>query len=86
MLFSSWIDLCFLQRIQILTTPSDDLPKTKREQERLLVIFAPEADTAKTTNGYFPVSERDSNLWRPSGGVQDYIFNVLHPGLHFKDS
>uniref|UniRef100_A0A669DMJ5 Transporter n=1 Tax=Oreochromis niloticus TaxID=8128 RepID=A0A669DMJ5_ORENI len=50
------------ERIQLLIRPSDDLPKTKREQERLLAIFAPEVDTTKTTNGYFPVSEADSNL------------------------
>ncbi|XP_023132969.1 sodium- and chloride-dependent GABA transporter 2-like [Amphiprion ocellaris] len=50
------------ERIQLLITPSDDLPKTKREQERLLAIFTPETDTAKSTNGYFPVSETDSNL------------------------
>lgn len=50
------------ERIQLLITPSDDLPKTKREQERLLAIFAPEGDATKTTNGYFPVSETDENL------------------------
>uniref|UniRef100_A0A3Q4AGL7 Transporter n=1 Tax=Mola mola TaxID=94237 RepID=A0A3Q4AGL7_MOLML len=50
------------ERIQLLITPSDSLPKTKREQERLLAIFAPEGDATMTTNGYFPVSERDSNL------------------------
>ncbi|XP_076008059.1 sodium- and chloride-dependent GABA transporter 2-like isoform X2 [Genypterus blacodes] len=50
------------ERIQILITPSDDLPKTKREQERLLAIFALEADSNVAKNGYFPVSERDSNL------------------------
>lgn len=52
----------FLQRIQLLITPSDSLPKTKREQERLLATFSPE-DVANTTNGYHPVPERDSNLW-----------------------
>uniref|UniRef100_A0A3B3UEK0 Transporter n=1 Tax=Poecilia latipinna TaxID=48699 RepID=A0A3B3UEK0_9TELE len=50
------------ERIQALVTPSDDLPKTKREQERLLAIFVPEDDSTATTNGYFPVSERDSTL------------------------
>uniref|UniRef100_A0A3B3UCE7 Transporter n=1 Tax=Poecilia latipinna TaxID=48699 RepID=A0A3B3UCE7_9TELE len=50
------------RRIQALVTPSDDLPKTKREQERLLAIFVPEDDSTATTNGYFPVSERDSTL------------------------
>uniref|UniRef100_A0A3Q0RUB0 Transporter n=1 Tax=Amphilophus citrinellus TaxID=61819 RepID=A0A3Q0RUB0_AMPCI len=50
------------ERIQLLIRPSDDLPKTKREQDRLLAIFAPEVDATKNTNGYFPVSEADSNL------------------------
>uniref|UniRef100_A0A4W6FJX8 Transporter n=1 Tax=Lates calcarifer TaxID=8187 RepID=A0A4W6FJX8_LATCA len=50
------------ERLQLLITPSDDLPKTKREQERLLAIFAPEGDAATTRNGYLPVSEGDSNL------------------------
>ncbi|KAK7896331.1 hypothetical protein WMY93_021656 [Mugilogobius chulae] len=48
------------ERIQLLITPSDDLPKTKREQERLLVMFAPDDVVAK--NGYLPVSDGDSNL------------------------
>lgn len=59
---------CALQRIQLLIIPSDSLPKTKREQERLLAIFAPEGDATMTTNGYYPVSERDSNLWGPPAG------------------
>ncbi|XP_073337251.1 sodium- and chloride-dependent GABA transporter 2-like [Pagrus major] len=50
------------QRIQLLTTPCDSLPKTKREQEKLLAIFAPDGDASMTTNGYYPVPERDSNL------------------------
>ncbi|XP_034529500.1 sodium- and chloride-dependent GABA transporter 2-like [Notolabrus celidotus] len=50
------------ERLQLLTTPSDSLPKTKREQERLLAIFAPEGEPTPNKNGYFPVSERDSNL------------------------
>ncbi|XP_045899053.1 sodium- and chloride-dependent GABA transporter 2-like [Micropterus dolomieu] len=50
------------ERIQLLMTPSDGLPKTKREQERLLVIFSPEGDATMTRNGYCPVSERDSSL------------------------
>ncbi|XP_067437995.1 sodium- and chloride-dependent GABA transporter 2-like [Thunnus thynnus] len=50
------------ERIQLLITPSDDLPKTKREQEKLLAIFAPGGDATMNKNGYFPVSERDSNL------------------------
>lgn len=59
--------LIYLQRIQALVTPSDDLPKTKREQERLLAIFVPEDDSTATTNGYFPVLESDSTLWSPIG-------------------
>ncbi|XP_033471111.1 sodium- and chloride-dependent GABA transporter 2-like isoform X1 [Epinephelus lanceolatus] len=50
------------ERIQLLITPSDTLPKTKREQERLLAIFAPEGEAPMTKNGYYPVSETDSNL------------------------
>ncbi|XP_021177725.2 LOW QUALITY PROTEIN: sodium- and chloride-dependent GABA transporter 2 [Fundulus heteroclitus] len=50
------------ERIQALVTPSDDLPKTKREQERLLAIFVPEDNPTRASNGYFPVSERDSSL------------------------
>ncbi|XP_077356194.1 sodium- and chloride-dependent GABA transporter 2-like [Festucalex cinctus] len=52
----------FRERIQLLITPSEDLPKTKREQERLLAIFAPEEDTSRNKNGYHPVSEQESNL------------------------
>lgn len=51
-----------LQRIQLLITPCDSLPKTKREQERLLAIFAPGGEATMTTNGYYPVPERDSNI------------------------
>ncbi|XP_024863526.2 sodium- and chloride-dependent GABA transporter 2 isoform X2 [Kryptolebias marmoratus] len=50
------------ERVQLLIAPSDDLPKTKREQERLLVIFAPDGDAARTVNSYFPVSDKDSSL------------------------
>uniref|UniRef100_A0A3P8VWJ7 Solute carrier family 6 member 13 n=1 Tax=Cynoglossus semilaevis TaxID=244447 RepID=A0A3P8VWJ7_CYNSE len=50
------------ERIQLLTTPSDDLPKTKREQERLLAIFAPETDATVSKTGYTPVSEKDSTV------------------------
>ncbi|XP_074481656.1 sodium- and chloride-dependent GABA transporter 2-like [Sebastes fasciatus] len=52
----------FRERIQLLITPSDALPKTKREQEKLLAIFAPEGELAMTRNGYYPVSETDSSL------------------------
>ncbi|XP_028305265.1 sodium- and chloride-dependent GABA transporter 2-like isoform X2 [Gouania willdenowi] len=49
----------FKERIQLLIKPSDDLPKTKREQEQLVAIFAPEGEDNRTTNGYFPVSDDD---------------------------
>ncbi|XP_054609313.1 sodium- and chloride-dependent GABA transporter 2-like isoform X2 [Dunckerocampus dactyliophorus] len=52
----------FRERIRLLITPSEDLPKTKREQERLLAIFAPEEDTSRNKIGYHPVLEQDSNL------------------------
>ncbi|XP_061124985.1 sodium- and chloride-dependent GABA transporter 2 isoform X2 [Syngnathus typhle] len=52
----------FRERIRLLITPSEDLPKTKREQERLLAIFAPEEDTGRNKNNYHPASEQDSNL------------------------
>ncbi|KAI1905469.1 hypothetical protein AGOR_G00016520 [Albula goreensis] len=48
-----------------LREPSSDLPKTKREQEKLLAIFAPDSESLRlraepTKGGYFPVSEKDS--------------------------
>ncbi|XP_077450096.1 sodium- and chloride-dependent GABA transporter 2-like [Stigmatopora argus] len=52
----------FRERIKLLTTPSEDLPKTKREQERFLAIFAPEEESSRNKNGYHSVSEHDSNL------------------------
>ncbi|XP_060936566.1 sodium- and chloride-dependent GABA transporter 2-like [Limanda limanda] len=52
----------FRERIQLLITPSDDLPKTKREQERLQAIFAPEVDATTGKNGYSPVSDKDTNV------------------------
>nr|XP_057932811.1 sodium- and chloride-dependent GABA transporter 2-like isoform X1 [Doryrhamphus excisus] len=52
----------FRERIRLLITPSEDLPKTKREQERLLAIFAPEEETVRNKIGYHPVLEQDSNL------------------------
>ncbi|XP_077565842.1 sodium- and chloride-dependent GABA transporter 2-like [Stigmatopora nigra] len=52
----------FRERIKLLTTPSEDLPKTKREQERFLAIFAPEEESSRNKNGYHSVSEQDSNL------------------------
>ncbi|XP_006633882.1 sodium- and chloride-dependent GABA transporter 2 isoform X2 [Lepisosteus oculatus] len=55
----------FRQRIQQLIRPSDDLPKTKKEQEKLLAIFAPETGLQQplgepTREGYFPVPEKES--------------------------
>ena len=51
------------QRIQILVTPADDLPKTKRQQQDLLAIFAPD-DESGTVNkhGYLPVAEDDTAI------------------------
>ncbi|MBN3299309.1 S6A13 protein, partial [Amia calva] len=53
------------QRIQQLIRPSDDLPKTKKEQEKLLAIFAPDGGVHQqgepTKEGYFPVPEKESN-------------------------
>ena len=59
-------DFLLLQRLKILTTPSDDLPKTKREQKKLLAMFSADGDGprqrgAPTKDGYFPVSEKESN-------------------------
>uniref|UniRef100_A0A8C7PQR6 Transporter n=1 Tax=Oncorhynchus mykiss TaxID=8022 RepID=A0A8C7PQR6_ONCMY len=54
------------ERFIILTTPSTDLPKTKKEQEKLLAIFAADGDSLRqrhppTKEGYFPVNEKESN-------------------------
>ncbi|CAB1331532.1 unnamed protein product [Coregonus sp. 'balchen'] len=54
------------ERFTILTTPSTDLPKTKKEQEKLLAIFAADGDSLHqrhppTKEGYFPVNEKESN-------------------------
>lgn len=83
----------FLQRIQLLITPCDSLPKTKREQEKLLAIFAPDGDASMNTNGYYPVPERDSSLWAPPLVINvgkdtwgfGFILDLLHPCLHPKD-
>ncbi|XP_036375596.1 sodium- and chloride-dependent GABA transporter 2-like [Megalops cyprinoides] len=53
------------ERLHYLMQPSSDLPKTKREQEKLLAIFAPDSDGLRlrpepTKDGYIPVHERDS--------------------------
>ncbi|KAG7454302.1 hypothetical protein MATL_G00258150 [Megalops atlanticus] len=54
------------ERLHYLMQPSSELPKTKREQEKLLAIFAPDSDglclrPEPTKDGYVPVHERDSN-------------------------
>ncbi|XP_068162475.1 sodium- and chloride-dependent GABA transporter 2-like [Antennarius striatus] len=49
------------ERIRLLIKPCDTLPKSKREQERLVAIFAPDP-TAVTTNSYYPVSDKDSEF------------------------
>ncbi|KAJ3612361.1 hypothetical protein NHX12_020637 [Muraenolepis orangiensis] len=50
------------ERIKILVTPADDLPKTKRQQQELLAIFAPEEDGTATKHGYLPVAENDTAI------------------------
>ncbi|XP_064175661.1 sodium- and chloride-dependent GABA transporter 2 [Anguilla rostrata] len=54
------------ERIHILIQPSGDLPKTKREQEKMLAIFTldgdnlpPRAEASK--DGYLPVLQKDTN-------------------------
>ncbi|XP_016322781.1 sodium- and chloride-dependent GABA transporter 2-like [Sinocyclocheilus anshuiensis] len=54
------------ERFHELITPSPDLPKTRREQEKLQAIFAADGDTLRqrggpTKDGYFPVSEKESH-------------------------
>uniref|UniRef100_A0AAY4B0P4 Transporter n=1 Tax=Denticeps clupeoides TaxID=299321 RepID=A0AAY4B0P4_9TELE len=54
------------ERIYYLTRPSPDLPKTKREQQKLLAIFPTDGDGLRqrgppTKDGYFPVSEKESH-------------------------
>ncbi|XP_029613918.1 sodium- and chloride-dependent GABA transporter 2 [Salmo trutta] len=54
------------ERFTILTTASTDLPKTKKEQEKLLAIFPGDGDSLRqrrtpTKEGYFPVNEKESN-------------------------
>uniref|UniRef100_A0A8C6U7E3 Transporter n=1 Tax=Neogobius melanostomus TaxID=47308 RepID=A0A8C6U7E3_9GOBI len=38
------------ERFILLTTPSKDLPKTRREQDRLLAVFGAEEDTVRQTS------------------------------------
>ncbi|KTF92087.1 hypothetical protein cypCar_00044507 [Cyprinus carpio] len=50
------------ERFHELTTPSLDLPKTRREQEKLQAIFAADGDALRPTkDGYTPVSEKESH-------------------------
>ncbi|KAK1789717.1 hypothetical protein P4O66_015614, partial [Electrophorus voltai] len=54
------------ERFYELATPSPDLPKTRREQEKLQVVFAADEDSphqrgAPTKDGYFPVHEKESH-------------------------
>ncbi|KAG7324132.1 hypothetical protein KOW79_012148 [Hemibagrus wyckioides] len=53
------------ERFHELTTPSPDLPITRQEQEKLQVVFAADGEglpqrRASTKDGYFPVSEKES--------------------------
>ncbi|KAJ8245505.1 hypothetical protein GJAV_G00271440 [Gymnothorax javanicus] len=55
----------FMERIHKLTQSSDELPKTKREQEKLLAIFSLESNCLPhrlepSKNGYLPVQQKDS--------------------------
>uniref|UniRef100_A0AAR2L3J1 Transporter n=1 Tax=Pygocentrus nattereri TaxID=42514 RepID=A0AAR2L3J1_PYGNA len=54
------------ERFHELSTPSPDLPKTRREQEKLQAIFSADGDSlrqrgAPTKDGYFPVNEKESH-------------------------
>ncbi|XP_030626527.1 sodium- and chloride-dependent GABA transporter 2 [Chanos chanos] len=54
------------ERLHHLTRPSPNLPQNKREQEKLLAIFAADKDglhqqNIPTKDGYFPVEEKESN-------------------------
>ncbi|XP_036432271.1 sodium- and chloride-dependent GABA transporter 2 [Colossoma macropomum] len=54
------------ERFHKLSTPSPDLPKTRREQEKLQAIFSADGDSlhqrgAPTKDGYFPVNEKESH-------------------------
>ncbi|XP_010885436.1 sodium- and chloride-dependent GABA transporter 2 [Esox lucius] len=57
----------FRERIYILIQPSNDLPKTKGEQERMRAIFAPESKEGMelvgvlNKDGYLPVEVNDLN-------------------------
>ncbi|XP_055048541.2 sodium- and chloride-dependent GABA transporter 2 isoform X1 [Misgurnus anguillicaudatus] len=54
------------ERFHELTTPSPDLPRTRRDQEKLQAIFVADGDNLRqrgvsNKDGYFPVSEKESN-------------------------
>ncbi|XP_072529352.1 sodium- and chloride-dependent GABA transporter 2-like [Salminus brasiliensis] len=49
------------ERLRILTTPSNDLPKTKKEKERLLAIFVSE-ESASSNKDDFPEHLNDTKL------------------------
>ncbi|XP_056273176.1 sodium- and chloride-dependent GABA transporter 2 isoform X2 [Pseudoliparis swirei] len=54
------------ERLVFLTTPSTELPKTKKEQEKLLAVFAADGDSLNqrsppTKDGYIPVDEKESH-------------------------
>ncbi|XP_072528348.1 sodium- and chloride-dependent GABA transporter 2 [Salminus brasiliensis] len=54
------------ERFSELSTPSPDLPKTRREQEKLQAIFSADGESlrqrgAPTKDGYFPVNEKESH-------------------------
>ncbi|XP_023647186.1 sodium- and chloride-dependent GABA transporter 2 [Paramormyrops kingsleyae] len=55
------------ERISHLTQPSNDLPKSKREQEKLQVIFAPDGEGVQlqlepSKEHYIPLQEKESNF------------------------
>uniref|UniRef100_A0AAR2M599 Transporter n=1 Tax=Pygocentrus nattereri TaxID=42514 RepID=A0AAR2M599_PYGNA len=61
-----WIIYKMGTRFHELSTPSPDLPKTRREQEKLQAIFSADGDSlrqrgAPTKDGYFPVNEKESH-------------------------
>ncbi|KAG7258240.1 hypothetical protein CRUP_035974, partial [Coryphaenoides rupestris] len=69
------------ERVQLLVTPADDLPKTKREQQDLLAIFAPEEDDATANKrGYLP--RRTAGADRFYDNIEDMI--GYRPGPYIK--
>ncbi|KPP69044.1 sodium- and chloride-dependent GABA transporter 2-like [Scleropages formosus] len=54
------------ERLAYLTKPSTDLPRTKREQEKLLAAYSPDDDASHrsaqlTKDGYLPVQDKESH-------------------------